>query len=113
MKIRELVEGVEYNRGDGGRYKVENGYFLSFCTIEGWQELNASYYEFSNMRFTECEFKPNIDDFYYFPDFIEDDGYDSRQWGDDSFDNNVKNRVGIYRTKEQAIEKAREWGWVE
>lgn len=60
----------------------------------------------SEERFPKCE------EIYYYPCPGTNDGINFEIWNNDDYDNNIKNRIGIYRTKEEAIEKARELGWV-
>lgn len=65
------------------------------------------------MDFKECEFSPMKREDYYFPIFNDSHGYENAVWNDDPIDFNIKKAVGVYRTKEQAIEKAKELGWME
>jgi hypothetical protein len=39
------------------------------------------------------------------------DLYDDNLWQDDQIDRDYKRNVGVYRTKEEAIAKAKELGW--
>jgi hypothetical protein len=39
------------------------------------------------------------------------DLYDDNLWQDDEIDRDYKRNVGVYRTKEEAIAKAKELGW--
>ena len=112
MKIHELVEGVEYRTGIGKVYKKEDG--TLFRKLEHtWIVADDMYNSLANAVFMECEFSPMNGEGYYFPVFDDIYGYDHAVWNDDSIDFNIKKAVGVYRTREQAIEKARELGWVE
>ena len=64
------------------------------------------------MKFTECEFNPKFRQRYWHSCFIDEEGVSTEYWYDETEDHNIKKNVGVYRTKERAIEKARELGWI-
>lgn len=115
MKIHELVEGVEYQCGDSTYRIAIDGFFEVKAPNSGWTECYVPYNTVIGMEFKECEFEPKGGDWYYFPNFQNPDGFSAYKWSymSDETDARIKKTVGIYRTKEQAIEKARELGWVE
>jgi hypothetical protein len=60
-----------------------------------------------NMNWT-----PEYNERYYMPCFyIPEDLFDSYSWRGDATDLAIQRNVGIYRTKEEAIAKAKELGW--
>lgn len=114
MKIHELVEGVEYVRLDGQwTYRMSCGTLESRYRDGEWNIAKGPYDYFMNMKFTECEFEPKDGERYYYPSFRYLRGYECSKWYKDSTHEHTKDNVGVYRTKEQAIEKARELGWME
>ena len=111
-KIDELIEGVEYECG-GLIYKISDGLLLvEIIGEDNYGKSSLSYNNALTMEFTECEFNPSKDEYYYFPSFEQSDGYDDYRWYGGTIDNNIKNTVGVYRTKEQAMEKVKELGWI-
>jgi hypothetical protein len=50
---------------------------------------------------------------YYYPDFEQPESVWRSQWTDTWTDNRIKNTVGIYKTKQQALDKAIKLGWLE
>lgn len=113
MKINELVENVEYKCGDGIYRIAIDGFFEVKAPNGEWTESYAPYNTAIGMEFTECEFEPTLGERYYFPVFDIRKGVDWNKWEDTYCDNNTKRCVGAYRTYEQAIQKARELGWIE
>lgn len=108
MKINELVEGVEYLRGDGFKYKLLDDNLFVFDLSEDWVEVTVGYSVFLNMRFVECEFEPKLGETYWYPAIDRFELVWSKQWEDSIIDNRIKNTFGVYRTEEQALTKARE-----
>lgn len=85
-----------------------------------WYNVGLSVSKIKNMRFVEVnkelenyEDIIQIDDIYYFPSYADIEGFNDFNWESDTVDKLIAKRVGIYRTKEEAIKKAREYGWVE
>ena len=56
---------------------------------------------------------PEEGDRYYHPSVVLPSGTRVKTFDGDTFDHIIKKRVGIYRTKEEAKEKARELGWLD
>ena len=57
--------------------------------------------------------EPKIGETYYFPSFLSLYGYNLAEFDSDKeLDLMIKNAVGIYRTKEDALAKAKELGWL-
>ena len=48
---------------------------------------------------------------YYYPIFTDEKLYDYAHWFNDNVDFAIKRNVGVYRTEEEAIAKAKELGW--
>ena len=127
MKIHELVEGVEYkvSNCEDSIYQedLENMIFIKnrhglFSRFKNEDEVvfveaDFTYNTVIDLEFTEFEFKPMDGEDYYYPCFDDEGGYGFAVWRGDSIDSNIKKVVGVYRTREQAIEKARELGWIE
>jgi hypothetical protein len=116
MKINELEEGVEYygtfyGEKSTNKYKVENNELIFYNGIEHiWMTSNKPYNEVIEADFEPCEWVPKKGDIFYYPDFLDDLYYTDRWRGNDS-NLAIKRNVGIYRTKEEAIERAKSLGW--
>lgn len=112
-KVNELVEGVEYCSGVGNVYKIHKGRLCILSDYhDGWTESYNSYNAVFDMVFTECEFNPMNGEYYWFPSFVTEGAVSRGRWKDDLTDERIKNRIGVYRTSEQALEKAKELGWI-
>ena len=113
MNIHELVENVEYKCGDSIYRIAIDGFFeVKNCNDE-WTESYVPYNTAIGMEFKECEFEPKVGERYYYPNFENTEPWELREYRNNAFHNRIKRNVGVYRTKEQAIEKAKELGWVE
>jgi CRISPR/Cas system-associated protein Cas10 (large subunit of type III CRISPR-Cas system) len=115
LKFNELVEGVEYNRYSSYgtsftmRYKLKDG-LLYMLMHDEWVLSESQYNHLMNAIFEECEWMPKRDQLYYYP-YFDNNLYSNDHWKDDCFDLAIKRNVGIYRTSEEAIAKAKELGW--
>ena len=56
---------------------------------------------------------PKLYGVYYYPDFEQPESVWRTMWTDTWTDNRIKNTVGIYKTKQQALDKAIKLGWLE
>ena len=56
---------------------------------------------------------PQVGDNYYAPSFKTQSKFSLEVWNDSDYDYSIKKCVGVYRTKEEAQEKARELGWLD
>lgn len=63
--------------------------------------------------YTIPTWEPHCGDRYYSPCPRTPSGVGSFVYGSDVYDVALMERVGIYRTEEEALKKARELGWVE
>ena len=62
--------------------------------------------------FKKVPWEPALGQLYHYPAACKTLGIDSDVWTNTTGDRLRRKRVGIYRTKEEAIQKARELGWV-
>lgn len=111
MNVWELVEGVVYE-SDNCKYIVDRGKLLFRISSEMWESATNSYNDVVDMEFVECNFEPKEGEDFFYPDLFRNEGYKCGMWFGYDTHNNVKKRVGVYRTKEQAVEKAKELGWL-
>ena len=63
--------------------------------------------------FEKVPWEPKIEEKYYYPHFYVAGGWDTYTWSNSRRDQQIKKAVGVYRTREEALRKARELGWVE
>ena len=112
-KIHELVEGVEYEIVENFNiYKIIDGKLNESLNNSAWRESKLLYNNVIKMKFLECEFEPEYNKVYYYPSYLTETGFYYHTWTGNIEDNNVKRNVCVYRTKEQAIHKAKELGWI-
>jgi hypothetical protein len=114
-KFKDLVEGVEYDRynRDGTnysmRYKLKDGLLYGLMHGE-WVLSEAKYNHLMDTIFEECEGMFEYGKTYYYP-YYDDNLYSQDCWKGDEYDLAINRNVGIYRTSEEAIAKAKELGW--
>ncbi len=118
IKYVDMIEGREYESIKlPNTYKKENGVLYKKLTNELTNEWQVSHdtmqYIAEEMRFKDLPWAPKKGDKYWYLDSDSQGGILQ-----DTFDNHVwdvlrQKRLGIYRTKEEALEKARELGWIE
>jgi hypothetical protein len=118
LKFNELVEGVEYWKEASTiheratMHKIENGFFLDFYEYENnWKLSMLHVNDVLKSDYYKCEWVPKRDEFYYFPSFSKSTLYDVDYWNGDEYYLAIKRNVGVYRTAEEAIAKAKELGW--
>jgi len=63
--------------------------------------------------FERLPWEPGCGEMYYYPNPTEFNGVGFVRCTECDFDFMIKDRVGVYRTREEALRKARELGWVE
>lgn len=119
LRIWDLVEGVKYmtNEMSGGyTYSIENNVLYVTHQSGKITKSNQSYNDVLTFTFTECEFEPKVGDRLWFPTITYSEGVDTMVFdGDETSEriiSNIKKRVGLYRTKEGALTKAKELGWI-
>ena len=116
MKINELEEGIEYwvfYKGikQPDKYRINRGFLEFYSERYGWRKSEFYYNAVLDAEFEPCEWMPKKGEFYYLPSFENDGLYTYHRWENDSTDNCIKRNVGVYRTREEAIAKAKELGW--
>lgn len=115
MKIHELQEGVEYwmtYKGEGQlhKYRINKGLIEKYSEYYDWKKVGFAYNVVVEADFEPCEWEPKVGEVYYYP-------YFGRQlvvagcWDGFISEIAIKRNVGVYRTKEEAISKAKELGW--
>lgn len=115
MKIN-LCEffGVEENEvfelRDHGNYIIRNNELL----VEINKDIFVgSIIMFSNLEVVKKPYEPKRNDWYYIPSYNDNECFKKELWQDDYVDKNRQKRVGVYRTSEEALKKAKELGWIE
>ena len=84
---------------------------IFYCGIGHiWRTSDKSYNDVLNAEFEPCEWVPKSGDVYYYPSFTKQ-LVGSSCWDDFENDLAIKRNVGVYRTREEAIAKAKELGW--
>lgn len=116
MKIDELVEGVEYGVKDSKcKFRVISGVLEikrhpdEGCGTE-WIENHDTYNYIKSLEFVECEFEPEQGMLYWYADPSYGDA-SYATWSGCAVDKNRQRNLGVFRTKEQAIQDAKERGW--
>lgn len=119
-KAWELEEGIVYEIKDvgfaewlkEGERVIFDGanIYLNNETLEVLTD-KLSFFGLKNLEFIETEWEPRIDELFYWPSFMDEHGYAKGFWDDEVVCNRIKNTVGVYRTRKEAVEKAKELGW--
>lgn len=108
----ELGEEFTTNIDDSKKYKITSEGLFCLDSFEDWFEA-----EYSLMMLLigklEIKWQPQVGDFYYFVSPTSKDCVGEQIWQEDKLDVLIKQRVGIHRTREQAINQAKELGWLE
>lgn len=114
FKVTELKEGFIYkSTKENTKYKIENNkLFYQSNGFRWWIESSMEYNYLLKMDFLEVPFEPKAGDFYYFPTLHTKKGYMCHKWSGNHEDKLIQKITGTYRTREEAIEKAKEWGWL-
>ena len=116
MKFEELTDWVEYNvltyRMEKVQARVVHG-VLQAKDINGvyhnW-DLPHNYLkdlDFQKVEFEPKEYEPKKCEVYYFANIDSIDLVSSNCWGGTLLDNRIRKYLGIYRTEEEAREKAK------
>lgn len=114
VKYEDMVEGKIYtNVFYNYNYKKENG-ILYYKSLTGWLVSTFSMREIAEtFVFEEMPWEPKKGEFSYYPSFEQPAGYILTVWKNSRVDNRVKKAVGVYKTPDEALAKARELGWLE
>ena len=78
----------------------------------GWYDASITLAELLSGE-KEIEWRPKYGEEYYYPSFEYSRGADWHIWRNDEQDIRIKKIIGIYKTREEAQEKAKELGWLE
>ena len=120
-KIMECIAqemGVEL----GDKILIENGYGgMAEVIVDSGGLLNKAGNPIQTIMpilrgaesFEKVPWEPKSGEVYFYPTPVWDDGINEVVYRGNNIDQNIIKRVGIYRTKEEALQKARELGWVE
>jgi hypothetical protein len=116
LGFNELVEGVEYWLIDEHGKKYKEKYAMvsnKFCVkTESHRRLSQlGINVVLAATFEECEWTPKIGETVYYPDPWSEEVVDSARWLGYEDEVLFMKRVGVYRTREEAIAKAKELGW--
>jgi hypothetical protein len=115
LKFKDLVEGVEYWKEpntiheEATIHKIKNGLFLDFHD-DDWKLSMLHVNDVLKSNYYECKWMFEYGKTYYYP-YYDDNLYSQDCWKGDEYDLAIKRNVGIYRTAEEAIAKAKELGW--
>lgn len=111
FKVKELEE-FKFKGVANYTYRVKDNtlQFRHYC--EDWVNSEHSLNTIVKTEIELLPYKPECDDRYYYPSFRVDCGYGIDNWVNSQIDKNIAQRVGVYRTSEEAINKAKELGWI-
>lgn len=112
IKYENMVEGKRYAYGHDVFMK-KNGILYTEDSY-GWIPSRKRMIDIVNdMLFCEIPWQPMCGEHYCYPTFEQLDGYELKIWGGTREDNKIRKIVGVYKTSEEAIQKATELGWLE
>ena len=118
-KVAEML-GVELSR----KFKVKEtpttdflitkeGFYASVNEgVDDWRTAEYQLKLILTGRWT-IEKWPQKGDLYFYPEFAFSESYQADYWRGDEDEMNIKKRVGVYKTREGALQKAKELGWIE
>ena len=117
-KISEQVLGDQIRTIEKVKDMLTKNYDRQMRELVEWQKSLAASWERSfGIGCTKEDFgsswTPKLYGVYYYPDFEQPESVCRSQWTDTWTDNRRKNTVGIYKTKQQALDKAIKLGWLE
>ena len=118
-KVAEML-GVELNE----KFKIKEAPSTDFMldrdglyasSSEGEEFWRSAEYQLQLIlagRWT-IEKWPKEGDLYFYPEFAFSVPYQVDHWRGNEADMNIKKRVGVYKTRVGALQKAKELGWIE
>ena len=114
VKYEDMVEGREYFY-DHWTYRKINGVLYYKPSLSGkWLVSDYSMREIAEtLVFKEMPWVPRYGEHYYYPTFEQLVGQDLKIWGGTKTDNKIRKIVGVYKSPEEATQKATELGWLE
>ena len=117
MKFEELTDWIEYNvLKTNGMERVQAR--VVHGTLQA-KDINGVYHnwdlphnylkdlDFEETRFNPNEYEPKKYEVYYFANIDSIDLVSYNYWGGTLLDNRIRKYLGIYRTEEEAREKAK------
>ena len=108
FKLKNVYENEEFIDGDFVFNK--DGFYIDHGPYSG--EAIEHFYKLISCEL-EIDRWPQVGDNYYAPSFKTEFKFSFEVWNDSDYDYSIKKCVGVYRTKEEAQEKARELGWLD
>jgi hypothetical protein len=96
------------------KYKICDDGVLCFKRDEDdlFQSASLTVNFLLDVKIIKLPWEPKIGEDYYFPSFLNLNGYDKLQFNNRVVDLRIKNTVGFFRTEKEVITKARELGWL-
>ena len=91
-------------------FDAEIGEALAYFRMEGQEESRVWFDEVCS---TTEQWKPKQGERYWYISSISEKGVSTFRWENDNVDNSLLSRNLVFKTKEKAIAKTRELGWVE
>ena len=90
-------------------YKLtEQGLMVSYDG-DSWQLVNSSFNEITSDKVIKLPKKPRSGEKYYYPCPYK--AWEENIWLNSEFDNRVLNKVGVFKTQQEASVKAKQLGW--
>ena len=108
LKIETLEGTMVGNVGDFIIKGVSGEFYPCKPDIFG-----MTYEAIVDMENEEIPWVPKKGEFAYYPSFEQPAGYILTVWKNSRVDNRVKKAVGVYKTPDEALAKARALGWLE
>ena len=106
---RETIVGIDYKHPND-KHNPETGEALAYFRMEGQEESRVWFDEVCS---TTEQWKPKQGERYWYISSISEKGVSTFRWENDNVDNSLLSRNLVFKTKEEAIAKTRELGWVE
>lgn len=121
-RLEENILFLAKRMKDGREFKVDGIDALFLFNEEGLvhrRDTNCAIYKCAKdeprlmtNRLTLAPWMPKNEELYFYPDFTKEKIFGLRAFVDAAVDRRIINAVGAYETKKEALQKARELGWL-
>ena len=114
LDVVGVKEGEEFEFCEACRcvYKVESNFLYVESSVGEWVKSDIKLNKMLEYTIKRFPFKPKYGDEYWYVEVKGDDCVDCTKWFGTDVDKNIKKYSGCYRTKEEALERAKELGLI-
>lgn len=110
FKIKGSTNHCDFFLNEDGLYYKPLDESLGYCIMD---DSHLIFLIYGTVSIEKLPWQPKLGEKYYYPCSAFDPPVNDYYWCGDTVDFNIKKHVGVYKTEEEALEKAKELGWVE